>query len=135
MIHTDPKTVFKVVADFESYPDFLPETKEVAIEERQGTTVIASFKVNVIKTIHYTLKFKLQSPKKLSWSLVRGDLFKSNNGSWTLEPVDGGKATKAIYSVDVDIGLLVPGAITRLLVGSNLPKMLTRIKERAESLV
>lgn len=134
LIDADPKTVFDVVADFESYPQYLPETKEVVVEEKKGTTVVVSFTINVIKTVRYTLKFKLQSPKKLSWSLVKGDLFKANDGSWTLEAVNGGQRTKATYAVDVDMGLFVPGAITKMLVGSNLPKMLARVKERAEEL-
>lgn len=134
IINATPKKVFGVVSDFESYPEYLPETRGVTVEARKGTTAVVSFTINVIKTIQYTLKFKLEAPKRLSWVLVRADLFKTNKGSWVLEPLDGGKSTKATYSIEVDFGLLVPGAITKMLVGSNLPKMMARIKERAESL-
>jgi hypothetical protein len=43
--------------------------------------------------------------------------------------------TKVTYNIDVDFGLFVPSLITNKLVGHNLPTMMKRFKDRAESLV
>ena len=56
---------------------------------------------------------------------------KSNTGRWLLEEVRKG-VTKAIYEVDVNLGLLVPAAITKTLISKDLPKMLAHFKARIE---
>ncbi len=132
VIHVPPKAVYDVVADFESYPEFLPDVKKAVIHSKNGKEMTAEFEIKVIKTIKYSLHFKFQPGKKLSWNFVKGDLFKSNTGSWDFSEIKKGQ-TKATYSVEVDFGLFVPKAIVSMLVGSNLPKMMERFKKRAES--
>lgn len=127
-----PKVIYEVVSDFESYPEFLPDVKSTSVVKK-GKGVQADFEISVIKTIHYTLEFSLVPNKKVSWTFVKGDLFKDNTGEWTFEEVKKGQ-TKVTYAVDVDFGLFVPSMITKKLVGSNLPTMMKRFKERAESL-
>ncbi|HEX5036847.1 MAG TPA: SRPBCC family protein [bacterium] len=126
------KVIYEVVSDFESYPDFLPDVKRTSITKK-GKGVQAEFEISVIKTIRYTLDFSLVPNKKVSWTFVKGDVFKDNTGEWIFEEVKKGQ-TKVTYSVDVDFGLFVPSLITKKLVGSNLPTMMKRFKERAESL-
>lgn len=126
------KVIYEVVSDFESYPDFLPDVKKTSVTKK-GKGVQAEFEISVIKTIRYTLDFSLVPNKKVSWTFVKGDVFKDNTGEWTFEEVKKGQ-TKVTYSVDVDFGLFVPSLITKKLVGSNLPTMMKRFKERAESL-
>lgn len=126
------KVIYEVVSDFESYPEFLPDVKKTNVTKK-GKGVQADFEISVIKTIHYTLEFSLVPNKKVSWTFVKGDLFKDNTGEWTFEEVKKGQ-TKVTYAVDVDFGLFVPSMITKKLVGSNLPSMMKRFKERAESL-
>jgi len=126
------KVIYEVVSDFESYPDFLPDVKKTSVTKK-GKGVQAEFEISVIKTIRYTLDFSLVPNKKVSWTFVKGDVFKDNSGEWTFEEVKKGQ-TKVTYSVDVDFGLFVPSLITKKLVGSNLPTMMKRFKERAESL-
>lgn len=132
IIEAPPKVIYDVVLDFENYPDFLPDVKN-AVVEKKGKQTIATFEISVIKKIHYTLSFATVPPKKISWSFVKGDLFKDNRGSWELKELKKGQ-TEALYQVEVDFGFPVPSLITNKLVGSNLPSMLKRFKERAESL-
>jgi ribosome-associated toxin RatA of RatAB toxin-antitoxin module len=126
------KVIYEVVSDFESYPEFLPDVKKTSVTKK-GKGVQAEFEISVIKTIRYTLDFSLVPNKKVTWSFVKGDVFKDNSGEWIFEEVKKGQ-TKVTYSVDVDFGLFVPSLITKKLVGSNLPTMMKRFKERAESL-
>ena len=71
--------------------------------------------------------------KKIEWSFVEGDIFKDNKGSWTFT-AEGKDKTKAVYDIEVEFGIFVPGLITKKLIGSNLPSMMKKFKERAESL-
>jgi len=127
------KQVFEVISDFEAYPDFLPETREVVIEKQSGKQARVTFTINLIKKISYTLDIKLNPPNGLSWSLVEGDLMKANNGQWKLQETKKG-ITNAVYEIDMDLGGMVPKAISNKLIGSNLPTMMKQFKDRAEEL-
>lgn len=132
VIDVPTKTIFDVVADFARYPDFLPDVKSVELSGK-GKDSVGTFEIRVIKSIKYTLKFKMQPPKRISWSFVGGDLFKDNSGVWEFEEIGKGR-TRATYTINVDFGLFVPKTIISMLVGSNLPAMMSRFKKRAESL-
>ena len=123
--------VFEVISAYDQYPQFLSEVKELRTSNRQGNKVDVHYKVEVMKTIRYTLRMNEEPPRKVSWSFVEGDFMKDNQGSWTLEPEGDGK-TKATYSIEMKLGALVPGSIVKALVETSLPKMLEAFKKRAE---
>ena len=135
VINVPAEHLFKTITDYESYPEFIPETLGVEIvkqSKKKDTRVVdVKFDIKVIKQIDYTLRLTEEPNEKITWELVEGRIFKSNNGSWELKSAGKGK-TEATYTVDITIGLLVPQAITNMLVGSSLPKMLEQMKERAE---
>jgi len=132
IIAVPPKKIYDVVADFDSYPDFQPEVKKVETHKK-GKQVSATFELSVIKKIRYTLNFHFTPNKKIAWNFVEGDLFKDNQGHWLFEE-EGKNKTKATYHVEVSFGFMVPSMITNKLIGHNLPAMLEKFKQRAESL-
>lgn len=132
IINVPSKVIYDVVTDFESYPEFLPETREVEIIKQNAKTAQVEFTIKVIKTIRYTLDYKLTPNKKVVWKYVEGD-FRDCFGSWTFKETKKG-VTEATYEVDVEFGLFVPKKITEMLVGQNLPKLMENFKNRAESL-
>lgn len=123
--------VFETITAYETYPQFLSEVKELKTSNRTGNQVDVHYKVEVMKSIRYTLRMKEEPPRKVSWSLVEGEFMKENHGSWTLEPEGEGK-TKATYSIEMKLGALVPGSIVKALVETSLPKMMDAFKKRAE---
>lgn len=127
-----PKIIYDVVTDFESYPDFLSDVKKATVK-KSAKQLQASFEISVIRTIRYTLNFVIVPHKKVTWSFVEGDIFKDNKGEWVFEPAGKGQ-TKVTYNIEVDFGLFVPSMITNKLVGRNLPAMMEKFKDRAESL-
>lgn len=132
VMNVTPKTIYDIVLDFESYPEFLDDVKSVSVK-KSGKSLQATFEVSVIKSFKYTLKFTTVANKKISWELVEGDMLKKNNGSWIFEPEGKGK-THVTYNIEVDLGLFVPSMVTNKLVGKNLPTMMQKFKERAEEL-
>ena len=119
--------VFEVITDFETYPEFLPEMKEVTIEEKKKTSMVTTFRLQLMKEIEYTLNFKLKKPTSVVWELEEGQMMSYNSGSWKLKKVIP-KKTQATYSIEVKFGLLVPNAISNMLVENNLPEMLENFK-------
>ncbi|MBX7100818.1 MAG: SRPBCC family protein [Myxococcaceae bacterium] len=132
-INAPRETVFKVVSDYERYPEFLPEVKAIRTFNRQGNQVDVQYTAEIVKTIKYTLRLSEDKPAKLSWAFIEGEFMKDNKGGWQLEDLGNGQ-TKATYSIEVTLGALVPKTIVNALVDTQLPKMLESFKRRAESL-
>ncbi len=130
LIDAPIETVFGIITDYEKYPEFLAEVKAIRVSERREGEVLVQYEVSILKTIRYTLKLKEEKPRRVSWSLVEGELMRENRGSWLLEPQ--GKQTRATYSIEMTLGPLVPKAMVNALVDSSLPKMLESFKKRAE---
>ena len=132
VIDASPERVFDVIADYPRYPEFLSEVKSIHTSDRNGNQVDIHYEVDVVKRIHYTLRMVEERPRSLRWTFVKGEVMKDNHGSWALEPTPDGR-TRATYTVDVAVGLLVPRPILAALVDSSLPKMLESFKKRVES--
>jgi coenzyme Q-binding protein COQ10 len=122
--------VYAVIADFASYPQFLPEVTSTQIVHEEEGACEVEFRAHIVKDIRYTLHFTLEPPHTLRWSMIKGEVMQSNDGAWELKK--NGKGTKATYSIDVGFGPFVPKMVTRMLVDSNLPDFLAKVKERAE---
>lgn len=120
--------MFRVVTDYESYPDFLPEMEEVSVLSRADGLVEAEFVLRIVKRVTYRLRLVEEAPSKVSWTLLSGDL-RENKGSWSLEDADGG--CRVTYSATVEVGMFVPGAIQARLVGEQLTQMLGAFADRA----
>ncbi len=132
VINAPVEKVFDTIIQYEKYREFLTEVKEVRTSNRRGNEVDVHYKVDVIKTIKYTIRSKEERPNRISWSFVNGEFMKDNKGSWVLEPAGEGK-TKATYNVEMALGALVPKSVVNKLVETSLPKMLEAFKRRAEA--
>ena len=131
VINAPVEKVFDTIIQYEKYGEFLSEVKEVRTSNRQGNEVNVHYKVDVVKTIKYTIRVKEERPTRMSWSFVEGEFMKDNKGHWLLEPAGEGK-TKATYTVEMALGALVPKSVVNALVETSLPKMLEAFKRRAE---
>lgn len=137
VIAAPPERVFDVIADYRSYPEFVPAVRSCHAR-RHGTVVEVDFEVDLgVKRIHYTLRHEETRPRTVSWSLVASDWMKVSNGAWHLEPRPG-DTTRALYTVEVQIAKppLVPqklvDKITEELTRVQLPRTLEAFKRRAE---
>ena len=67
--------------------------KACKIIETKANKKLIEFQVSVVKTITYRLWITEEAPKRVSWTLDSGDVFKTSTGSWDLS--DAGGKTKA----------------------------------------
>ena len=133
-VNVPPEKMFEVITDYEKYPEFLPEVKKVKVEGGQGSIKEVTYQVDIkAKVITYTLKHTAEKPNKLTWTMIKGEMMKGNDGSWVLKPAAGG-GTEATYTIDLKLSSLVPGFIEKALAEQSLPGLLTNFKNRAEKL-
>ena len=130
-IDATPEQVMAVIEDFASYPSFLPEIEQSTVVSSGEGTWDVSFTVKIVRKFSYTLRLVQESPLRVRWTQVEG-AFKTNNGGWDLEPLDGGTRTRALYNVELQVGMFVPGNILRSLVERSMPDTVQRFKAEAE---
>lgn len=131
-IDVPPAALMRVICDFAAYPRFLPDMEEATVLRAEPARWTVRYCVRIIRRVEYTLDHVLEADTRLRWALVEG-AFKSNNGSWDLEPLDSGARTRATYTLDTDLGMFVPGSVLKTLLESNLPATLAAFKQRAEA--
>lgn len=134
IVDVTPEQLFDVIADYERYPEFLPEVKAAKVAFGSGAIKEVTYQVDIkAKVITYTLRHTAERPHKLAWTMIKGEMMKANDGAWTLEP-DGNGGTKATYAIDLKLSALVPSFIEKALAEQSLPSLLANFKKRAEGL-
>lgn len=131
IFNCSPPEFYKLISDYEKYPEFLQEVKECKILKSEAGKKLAEFKVSVIKSFSYQLWLTENEPYEISWVFAGGDIFKTSIGSWKLSEAPQGK-TKAEYSVDATFGVFVPGMIAKTLLSVNLPSMMSAYHKRVK---
>lgn len=131
-INATPEKCWSVISDYERYPEFLPEVKKIRTFNRRGNEVDVQYEAEVVKLIKYTVHMNEDGPRGLTWSFIDGEFMKDNKGGWKLEDAGNG-TTRATYSVEVQVGMLVPKTIVNALVDTQLPKLLENFKKRIET--
>ncbi len=124
---------FKIVSDYEKYPEFLNEVKAARVLKNDGEKKLVEYKVSVIKTFTYTLAMTERESNSISWEFVSGEVFKTSSGSWKLED-EAGK-TRATYTVEATFSMFVPGPIAKTLLTVNLPTMMSAYHKRVKEVI
>lgn len=127
--------IFKVLKDYEAYPEFMDGVTSVKILEQEGNHTRAQYSLNMIKKFSYILNLEHEENKSVSWKFVEGDIFSLNSGSWVLSD-NGDGSTDVTYSLDVEVKIKMMGAgmITKKLTEVQLPAMMKAVESRAQSL-
>ncbi len=132
IFNCSPEQFFEILIDYQKYPEFLKEVKEVKVLEDEGDTKKVEFKISVVKTFTYTNEQKEVRPNEVSWRFLNGDLFKKMDGHWKLSDENG--KTKAEYFVEGQFGMFVPKTMTKTVISANLPAMMKAYHNRVAEL-
>jgi ribosome-associated toxin RatA of RatAB toxin-antitoxin module len=133
-INADPSTVLEVIADIDSYPEWISEYKEAEVQQRgeDGYPKVVRFVMHA-GVIHDTLVLSYTWPedrKSLSWTLVSSSLLKSLEGSYHLAPKDSG--TEVTYALAVDLAIPMIGMLKRKAERRLTDTALKDLKKRVE---
>jgi len=127
-----PAQFYKIVSDYEKYPEFLNEVKECKVLKAETGRKLVEYTVTVVKNFKYSLWMSEVENQEIKWEFAGGDIFKTSSGSWKLQE-EGGKC-RASYVVDATFNMFVPGPIAKALVSVNLPNMISAYHKRVAQL-
>jgi uncharacterized membrane protein len=125
--------VMAVIADFPSYPQWVASAKKVEVVEEgaggRARQVHFVLDAGAVKD-DYVLDYTWDGDRKVSWTLVKGQMQKRNDGSYTLVETDG--RTEVTYSITIDLAIPMLGMIKRRAEKVILDTALKELKKRVE---
>jgi hypothetical protein len=133
-----PALCFGYTADFEEYPSWAKDVKDVTVHARdehgRGTRV--EYRAAALgKSIRYTLDYDWsQAPRAFTWTLVEGEMLRALDGRYEFAPDDGpdGAGTLVSYDLRIDLSLPMPGMVKRRAGALIVHNALQELKRAAE---
>ena len=133
-IEASGEEIFEVVTDFEAYPSWNANIKEVEVKERDGDGRATKVWMKVdakVRTVAYTLSYDYaDAPAAFSWELVDGDV-KELSGSYAFDEFED--VTEVTYETAIDPGFPVPGILKRQAERQIVKGALEDLKKRVEA--
>ena len=133
VIDAPPAAVMAVIADFPAYPHWAASVKsaEVVSTRPDGRAEQVRFVLDagVVKD-DYVLAYEWSGDDKVEWRLVRGQMQKSQQGSYVLTPRGG--ATEVTYYLAVDMAIPMLGMFKRKAEKVIMDTALKELKKRVE---
>ena len=126
--------VMDVIADFDAYPSWVSAAKTVEVLEPgtdRARKVRFVLDAGMVKDTYDLVYDWAPDGNSVSWDLVRGDLQKSQHGSYTLTPQPGG-GTEVTYELTVDLNLPMIGMFKRKAEKVITDTALKELKKRVE---
>ncbi len=133
-IDADPAAIMDVIADFPSYPQWAAAVKDVEVldEGSGGRAEQVRFVLDagVVKD-EYILAYTWPADGlSVSWRLVKGQMQRSQRGSYVLEPTGG--STWVTYTLAVELAIPMIGMFKRKAEKVIMDTALKELKRRVE---
>lgn len=101
LVEQPAKTLYELVCDIESYPDFLPWCSGARVDERSDSHQIAAVTINqILKQSEFSTRNQLVPDESIAMELLDGP-FKYLHGTWRFEPL-GDTACKVLLDIDFE---------------------------------
>ncbi len=131
-----PERVMAVIADFGAYPEWAEQVKSVEILDDDGAgraeRVRFTMDAGPIKD-SYTLDYRwAPDGLSVSWTLVKGQMQKAQDGSYVLA-ADAAGATTVTYALAVDLNIPMIGMLRRKAEKVIVDTALKGLKRRVEA--
>jgi uncharacterized membrane protein len=125
-----------VAVDFESYPEWVRDVKEVRTLERapDGLGKRVEYRAAALgKSVRYILEYDYSdAPNSFSWKFVEGDVLRRLDGTYRFEP-EGPSSTRVHYELAVDLAVPLPGLLKRRAAGLIMGSALKELKKQVEA--
>ncbi len=134
IVETPKDQFFAAIARYEDYPQFVTGCKKVEVERKAPGQARVKYFMNMLgKELWYVLEhFEDAAQGTLTWKLVDSDLFKLDNGSWTLRDLGDGK-TEVTYALEIEFKIWIPGPVLKTLTATSLPTVIAEMDRRAKA--
>lgn len=133
VVDAPPAAIMAVIADFAAYPEWAASVKaaEVVSAALDGRAEQVRFVLDagVVKD-DYVLAYEWSGDDRVDWRLVRGQVQKSQQGSYVLAPRGG--STEVTYHLAVDLAIPMLGMFKRKAEKVIMDTALKELKKRVE---
>jgi ribosome-associated toxin RatA of RatAB toxin-antitoxin module len=133
-ISAEPAAVLAVVADFDHYPEWADGIRSAEVLERapdgRAKEVRFALDAGVVKDDYVLAYDWAPDGSRVDWRLVKGQLQRSQRGSYELRPVPGG--TEVVYTLAVDLAMPMLGLLKRKAEKMIMDTALRKLKARVE---
>jgi uncharacterized membrane protein len=111
-----PERVWAIAAEFERYPEWAKDVKDVIVRGRDadGRPTEVEYRASALgRSTHYTLAYDYsQAPQLLTWRMLRGDIMRTIDGAYNFSATsDGG--TEVRYDLAIELVVPLPGFVKR----------------------
>ena len=135
VIDATPAELLDVLLDFERYPSWAADIKDVEVlerdDERRGS-LVAYRAAAMGQSARYTLAYDYSdAPHSMAWKLTEGNIMRVLDGSYTFDPSNGG--TLVTYHLEVELLIPMPGFVKRRAEAKIMGTALRELKRRVES--
>lgn len=134
VIDAEPEAIMAVIADFPSYPQWAGAVKDVEVldtgPDGRPEQVRFVLDAGVVKDEYILAYTWAGDGTAVSWRLVKGQMQKSQRGSYVLEP--GGSDTRVTYTLAVDLAIPMIGMFKRKAEKVIMDTALKELKRRVE---
>ena len=131
-VHATPAQAMAVLWDHARYAEFLPHAKSSKVLEQHGdTAVLEQIGGSGPITVGFVTR-RHREAHRITWSLVRGDSVKRNDGYWEVQPAPGGALVA--YHVHAETKGMVPQRVASFLQRQALPDQCDAVKARIEAI-
>ncbi|WP_034087875.1 SRPBCC family protein [Streptacidiphilus albus] len=134
-IDATPAEIMAVIADFAAYPAWTGEVKEIEVlaehPDGRAEQVRLLLDAGAIKDEH-VLAYTWDGERKVSWTLVKSQMLRALDGSYSLAPAGRG-GTEVTYQLAVDVKIPMLGMIKRKAEKVIIDRALAGLKKRVES--
>lgn len=142
-IDASPERVLAVLDDIEHYPQFMPPTSAAQLLHRDGDYAHYYVEISppVIARRDYCIRVGTQ---RLAGGRLRSYWMadntgcpperpgvvrvRSHDGEWLLEPLDGGRRTRALYRFHIEVVSQAPAWMVNRATASELPNVLIALR-------
>lgn len=139
VVDADADAVMEVIADFESYPQWQEEIKDVEVLETDddgwGTMVRYTVDAKIFSTTYvlaYTYTDEADGGYGMSWTLVEGDQLRKVDGTYRLVDQSDG-STLVTYDLEIVPTITLPKLLRRKAAQRIIDGALGGMKRRVES--
>lgn len=135
VVDATPTEVMAVIADFDAYPEWTGEVKEIEVLATGGdgraTQVRLLLDAGAIRDEH-VLAYHWNGDREVGWTLVKSQMLRSLDGSYTL--VARPEGTEVTYQLAVDVKIPMLGMIKRKAEKVIIDRALAGLKKRVEGI-
>ncbi len=134
VIDAPASDVMAVIADFPAYPQWVSAAQRVEVvtpgADGRAQQVHFVLDAGAVKD-DYVLAYTWEGDRRVSWTLVQGQMQKRQDGSYTLTETGG--RTEVTYAITIDLSIPMIGMIKRKAEKVILDTALKELKKRVEA--